>query len=135
MTTSSTWTSETALPLVGCGIDTERPDRFRRVAAGEAEWPMLFSPGETALLRAQPDPCLAFCASFCCKEALLKAVESTYPYPECRFLYRPDQEIQHPELAPGLMERFGLAGVTIRFLVLREGELTGVLFAFGPLRG
>lgn len=135
MTTSSTWTSETPLPLVGCGIDTERPDRFRKVAAGEAEWPMLFSPEESALLRAQPDPALAFCASFCCKEALLKAVESTYSYTEARLLYRPGAEVQQPELSPGLMQRFGLSGVTMRFLDLREGEVTGVLFAFGPPLG
>ena len=63
-------------PLLGAGIDAERIERFEKLASGGRVWRHVYSPRETGHLAAQPLAAHAFCAAFCAKEAVCKALGS-----------------------------------------------------------
>lgn len=122
------WSMSGGERLAACGLDAERVARFAKLVGLEQPWPMIFSRREAAHAAGLPRPEEAFCASFCCKEALLKALETTYPFPECELLYQPQREEQALTLSPDLRRRFGIAEVRVRFLAPREGELAAVVY-------
>jgi len=101
--------------LAGVGIDAERIERFARLAAGAPRWRHVFSPGEAEHLAAQPRAEIAFCAAFCCKEALLKALGERYPFTECECRFQPGSVEPGIALSTALQERFALAGARVRF--------------------
>ena len=100
--------------LAGVGVDAEEVRRFKKLAAGSQPWRLVFSPGEAERLAAQPQPDLALCAAFCCKEAFCKALGERYPFVEleCRFADGADALEAVPSAA--LCERHGIAGVRVR---------------------
>ena len=74
-------------PLISCGIDSERIERFVSWIPGtENPLPLVFTDRELAHCRAQRDPARALCASFCCKEAVFKALGEPYNFTDCELL-------------------------------------------------
>ena len=98
----------------GIGLDAEQVARFEKLAAGEQPWRLVYSAREAEHLAAQPQAAQAFCAAFCCKEALCKALGEFYSFPEFECLYRPGAPEQEFVLAPGLKERHGIEEVRVR---------------------
>jgi len=109
----------------GIGIDAEQVSRFEKFAAGERPWRLVYSPREAQHLAAQPQVARAFCAAFCCKEALYKALGEFYSFPEFECLYRAGAPEQEFVLASGLQERLGIGEVQVRIdeqFLGRRGE-------------
>ncbi len=98
------------MPLAGVGIDAERVERFGKLGAGAVPWRHVYSPREAAHLASLPEAALAFCAVFCIKEAVCKALGERYRFPECECLLAPGSPVQRLELSPGLAQRHGLGG-------------------------
>ena len=88
--TSSRWICSSSLPIKWFGIDAERVVRFERIA-GEAGHPMpfVFSAREIYFQRSLPSPALGLCVSFCCKEAVFKALGTPFNFCDCELLYEP----------------------------------------------
>jgi phosphopantetheinyl transferase (holo-ACP synthase) len=108
--------------LLGVGIDAERVERFEKLAADGRFRRHVCSRREAEHLASQPQPALAFCASFCCKEALCKGLGEAYAFPECECLFRPGATELEIVLSPGLRHRHGLAGVRARLHERYLGE-------------
>lgn len=103
--------------LAGVGVDAEEVRRFKKLAAGSQPWRLVFSPAEAERLAAQPQPDLALCAAFCCKEAFCKALGERYPFVEleCRFAAgAAGADALEAVPSAALRERFGIAGVRVR---------------------
>ncbi|NTU60647.1 MAG: 4'-phosphopantetheinyl transferase superfamily protein [Deltaproteobacteria bacterium] len=111
--TSSTWTSETALRLIGCGVDAERPERFEKLGAVRKPWRLVYSEREVAHAQGLADPAQGYCAAFCCKEAVVKALEESFPFPECEVFYRED-ETATIRLSDDLAARSGVRASEVR---------------------
>ncbi len=93
-TISSKWTFSSPGKIFGCGIDSERIDRFADIEmSGEWSFPFVFSRREYTELQLYSNPRTAFCASFCCKEAVHKVVGEYYNYTECVLRYQPGRRI------------------------------------------
>ena len=106
----------------GIGLDAEQVTRFEKLAAGDKPWRHVYSAREAAHLAAQPQAAQAFCAAFCCKEALCKALGEFYSFPEFECLYRAGAPEQEFVLAAGLKERHGIAEVRVRIDTRFLGE-------------
>lgn len=97
------WTCEVQGRLLGCGIDAEAVGRFRRDLGGQDDpWEAIFTEREIAHARSLADPAFGLCASFCCKEAVIKALGTSLDYRECELLFSLKGPEQHLELAPAL---------------------------------
>jgi 4'-phosphopantetheinyl transferase EntD len=132
VTTSSTWSFDSGLPLRGCGVDLERVARFERLAAPNADrWPLVFSEREIEHARSLADPARALCAAFCCKEALFKALGAMFEYPACELLFDPADERQQLLLEAGLARARGIAASSAWAHPWGEGECLGVVYVFG----
>lgn len=122
--------------MPGIGLDAEQVSRFEKFAAGERPWRLVYSAREAEHLAAQPQAAEAFCAAFCCKEALYKALGEFYSFPEFECLYRAGAPEQEYVLAPGLKERLGIGEVRVRidgqFLGARGEFLVEVYLTRGP---
>lgn len=83
---SLTWHYNHHYKLASCGVDAERVDRFLSITR-ESDFPMpfVFSTKEIKHNQNLANPLRGFCASFCCKEALFKAISASYNFPECEF--------------------------------------------------
>jgi hypothetical protein len=57
------------------------------------------------------DPARGLCAAFCCKEALCKALQATYPYSSCEFFYNEDGRGHRVRLARDLRRSFGITAL------------------------
>jgi phosphopantetheinyl transferase (holo-ACP synthase) len=101
--------------LCGVGVDAEPVWRFEKLASDERFRHRICSPREAEHLASQERPALAFCASFCCKEALCKALGEAYAFPECECFHRPGASELELVLSPSLRERHGLAGARAGF--------------------
>jgi phosphopantetheinyl transferase (holo-ACP synthase) len=101
--------------LAGVGVDAERVERFAKLAAGGSRWRHVFSLGEAEHLSSLPHPALAYCAAFCCKEAVLKALGERYPFTECECRFAPGSLEPAIALSPALLGRYGLAAAHARF--------------------
>jgi phosphopantetheinyl transferase (holo-ACP synthase) len=104
----------TTLRLAGVGVDAERIERFEKFAAGAPPWRYVYSPAEAAHLASLPRAAEAFCAAFCCKEALCKALGERYPFPECECRFSPGALEPQILLAPGFLECRGPAAARVR---------------------
>jgi len=100
--------------VLGIGLDAEQVARFEKLAAGDKPWRHVYSAREAAHLAAQPQAARAFCAAFCCKEALCKALGEAYSFPQFECLYRSGAPGQEFVLAPGLKERHGIDEVRVK---------------------
>lgn len=106
----------------GIGLDAEQVTRFDKLAAGDKPWRHVYSAREAEHLAAQPQAAQAFCAAFCCKEALCKALGESYSFPEFECLYRSGATEQEFVLAPGLRERHGIEEVRVSIATQFLGE-------------
>jgi len=122
---------ESPLPLIGCGIDAESVDRFRRYDLRDNPLPMVFSSDEISHIRSLSDRALGLCASFCCKEALFKALGKPYTFNQCHLFYEPHTDLHHPTLSLTTDQLPEIGDCTIRFLHPRPGELVAVAHLFG----
>jgi phosphopantetheinyl transferase (holo-ACP synthase) len=117
-TQSSLSTFKTDADLIACGIDAELIERF-------AEWgvdaaspsPLIYSRREIEHSFTLTSPLTALCASFCCKEAVFKAIQHPYDFCQCELLWHPNQEQFDITLADTLLKQFkitqAIASVTI----------------------
>jgi phosphopantetheinyl transferase (holo-ACP synthase) len=121
--------------LLACGVDAEQVSRFAKLVGDPRPWPQIFSAREAAHAAGLGDPAAGLCASFCCKEALVKALESAFPYPECELLYQPGREEQELILSAGIRERHHITQARARLLAPREGELAAVVSLYGERHG
>ena len=128
------WREEGPGPLLACGLDAELIGRFAKLAGSERPWPQIFSEREAAHAAGLADTPEGLCASFCCKEALLKALEETFPYPECELLYEPGRDVQELLLPAGMIERHRITFARARFLPCPAGELAVAVCLFGERR-
>ena len=112
-TAFSTWTSEAPLRLAGCGIDAEQLDRFQKFADGARPWPFVYSDREIAHNRSLPWPAAGFCAAFCCKEALYKALSAPYTFTECEVLAEWESEAPRLLLSSSLCEKRNISGASV----------------------
>jgi hypothetical protein len=119
----STWCCEPRPgPVVGCGVDAERVERFREhVAPGAAPpWPLLFSDREVAHAFSLPDPALGLCAAFCVKEAVVKALGVPIDYRACELFFSPPGGGCDVGLSPEFIEEHGVLGAVARIMYQRE---------------
>jgi len=83
---SLTWNYNHHYKFASCGVDAERIDRFLSITRGsDFPMPFVFSAREAKYIQKLANPERGFCASFCCKEALFKALSASYNFPECEF--------------------------------------------------
>jgi phosphopantetheinyl transferase (holo-ACP synthase) len=74
--------------LLACGIDSEKISRFSSAASDTGHpFPFVFSSSEISHCRGLDNPSLGLCASFCCKEAVRKALARPYNYPDCEAFF------------------------------------------------
>lgn len=128
--TSSTWTFESPLRLIGCGVDAERPSRFEKLRDVERPWHLVYSEREGRHVRTLADQALGYCAAFCCKEAVMKALEEAFPFPECEVFYEPDRGVK-VALSPRLARRSGVRATEVRLSHPAPDELLAVVYLFG----
>jgi len=132
VTTSSTWSFDSGLPLRGCGVDLERVARFEHLVPPDADrWPLVFSGREIEHARSLGDPARALCAAFCCKEALFKALGTMFEYPECELLFDPESDGQQLLLDAGLVRKQGIAASSTRVRPWGQAECLAVVYVFG----
>ena len=101
----------TSAGLAGCGIDAENADRFARwKREGREPSPLIFSTREIGHCASLPDEPGGFCASFCCKEAVFKALGQPFNGPECELFWMPDTEQYSIGLSERLRADYRLSG-------------------------
>ncbi|MCU0663734.1 MAG: 4'-phosphopantetheinyl transferase superfamily protein [Myxococcota bacterium] len=81
--TSSTWSSEPGLTLLGIGIDIEEIARFDGLDLAGHPLPFVFTPAELRQVRTSERPGEHLCIIFATKEALHKALGAPYDYTKC----------------------------------------------------
>ncbi len=91
---------------------------------------MVFSAREVEYINRLADPAFGFCAAFCCKEAVFKALGQPINFVECELLYIPDQVIQQPRLSFGTAIP-EIADCSVRIFPNLPGELVAVAYLFG----
>lgn len=106
-TTSSTWRSDTFGTLVSVGVDGETIDRFSKITPSENSWEWVFSGEEIRHNNSLPAPSVGFCASFCVKEALIKAFRETFPMYLSTFTFDGCGLMQQVKLPPDLLAAHG----------------------------
>ncbi len=110
-TMSSRWTFSSSRKIFGCGIDSERVERFGTFRNSEDRpFPFVFAPGEHQRLLLLEDPPNGFCAAFCCKEAVHKAVGAFYDYTQCVLQYEPWRRIAPIQFADEFLETYAISG-------------------------
>jgi len=144
---SEAWLLDTGLKLFACGVDAERISRFEKLVGESRPWPLVFSAREAAHARKTKNPAEALCAAFCCKEALFKALERPFSFPECEVLdsFRRGKvrsgAVRRYELCPyghttnagalklsrEIRRRFGIRRAIVRILRPAPGELAAVV--------
>jgi len=101
--TSLTWNYKSSYHLIACGIDAERVDRFIPYTAGdEHPMPFVFSEEEIRHCKKLDYPEKGFCAAFCSKEALFKALSRPYNFPECELFFCGDDAWQDLKLSTSM---------------------------------
>jgi phosphopantetheinyl transferase (holo-ACP synthase) len=128
--TSSTWTSESVLRLIGCGVDAERPARFEKLGVATKPWHLVYSDREVSHVRGLPDQALGYCAAFCRKEAVVKALEGSFPFSECEVFYQPDGTATLC-LSQRLAQEWGVRASEVRLSRPTDEELVAVVYLFG----
>ena len=132
MTTSLTWTFNSRLALVSCGIDSEHVARFCKwEKAGKDLLPFIYTSKERAHCMGLADPAIGLCAAFCVKEALCKALERPYDFTDCEFLYdkRPRRSLFSISGKTGAA--MGKIHPSVKLLSPVRGQMTAIVYLFG----
>jgi phosphopantetheinyl transferase (holo-ACP synthase) len=127
----STWTFDSSLTLVGCGVDAEQIHRFDKFSEGKKPWPFVYSVREIAHHRSLPLPSRGYCASFCCKEAVLKALQQSFHFPDCELFYDPGKAVQSLRFPESFLRQHGLTGGEARIDSPAAEEMRAVVYLFG----
>jgi len=115
MTFSKSTCNRTRSHLCGYGIDAEYPRRFSRFTREkEHPLPFVFSPQEWDHARQSSCPEKALCISFCCKEAMYKALDMPYNFTECTFTGATHNGVQPVFCTKSLCERGGFSTAAAR---------------------
>jgi len=120
----------------GIGLDAEQVTRFEKLADGSRPpWRLVYSAREAAHLAAQPQAAAAFCAAFCCKEALYKALGEHYSFPKFECLFRAGALEQEFVLAPDFKGSYGIDEVRVRLdeqFLAERGEFVVEVYLIRP---
>ena len=118
--------------LLGCGIDAEHIERFSRWTGHGAEPPpFIFSPREIGYYRARSDCATGLCASFCCKEAVFKAIGNPYNFTDCELLWEPFKKRYTFLLSAALRREYSISDQKAVVDVKKSGECIVQVFLFG----
>ena len=114
-------------------MDCEEIARFAPMLAAEAHpMPLVFTRAEVDHARTAPFPARALCASFCAKEAVLKALNAPYDFTDCELFLSPD-DTADLRLAPALMAERGVGAAEVEICDVEEADgavmVVVVLFA------
>lgn len=112
-------------------MDAETIARFSRYTDQNGPLPMVFSRKEVQYIRNLPDKALALCSSFCCKEAVFKALGSPFNFTECELFYIPGLSLQRPVLSLSQQRDVLITDCTAKFLSIRAGEQVVMVHLFG----
>jgi phosphopantetheinyl transferase (holo-ACP synthase) len=112
-------------------VDAETIARFTRYTEQDNPLPMVFSRKEVEHIQTLPDKALGFCSSFCCKEAVFKALGTPFNFTECELLYIPGRQLQRPALSFSRQDNVLLGDCTAGFFSIRAGEQVVVVHLFG----
>jgi phosphopantetheinyl transferase (holo-ACP synthase) len=93
--------------------------------------PMVFSRKEVVHIRTLPDKALGFCSSFCCKEAVFKALGVPFNFTECELFFIPGQQLQRPVLSFSQQNALLVSDCTAGFFSPQTGEQVVVVHLFG----
>ena len=127
-----TFSFNTSLHLIGCGVDGETIARFSPFLTEDHPFPFVFSPEEIAHARSLDDPATGLCAAFCCKEAVLKAIGKPINYTDCRFFYEVEKEVQKPVFSAS--DDFSIiADSQVRIISGSPGELVAIVHLFSAI--
>lgn len=121
--------------LLGCGIDSEKINRFETVAReSDHPFPFIFLKAELDHCRSLADSAKGLCAAFCCKEALRKAIAAPYNYTDCEALFDECRQTISLKVAESLKREAGIGEVEadIRYNPLDTGEFIVVVSVSGP---
>ena len=72
--------------------------------------PFVFTEREIDFARSLPFPEIGLCASFCCKEAMFKALSAPYNFTDCEFFGDVGNSRSRIELSPSMCAAHGIAG-------------------------
>jgi hypothetical protein len=130
--TSSTWSFESSTPPRFCGVDAERVVRFASLDIRRLHpFPFVFSAREVYFHRRARDPSRGLCASFCCKEAVFKALAAPLNFTDCELLYAGEPGPVPIRLARSLCREHGLArGAAMVRVIGRGGRAEVVVAAY-----
>ena len=92
---------------------------------------MVFSRKEVEHIRTLPDKALGFCSSFCCKEAVFKALGVPFNFTECELFFIPGQQLQRPVLSFSQQNTLLVSDCTAGFFSPQTGEQVVVVHLFG----
>lgn len=133
--TSSTWTSSAESSCFAIGIDIEKIERFSKFLSESEENPMpfVFTPEEFEHARSAPNRAAALCASFCCKEAMRKALGKPYNFNECLFTWNFESASNPVFLDSALQRLYGIedAFAHVSYNPQNAGELLVAVYLCG----
>jgi phosphopantetheinyl transferase (holo-ACP synthase) len=112
-------------------VDAETISRFSRYADQNDPLPMVFSQKEVQHIRNLPDKALGLCSSFCCKEAVFKALSAPFNFTECELFYIPGRQLQRPVLSFSQMGDVLITDCTANFFSIKAEEQVVVVHLFG----
>jgi phosphopantetheinyl transferase (holo-ACP synthase) len=132
VTISSISTFKTDKKLLGCGIDAELIHRFARwTEKKSAPPPFLFSENEIEHCRSLSDPAKGLCASFCCKEAVFKALMEPYNWNECELFWTQCTKEYKVHFSEQLCMEFKIEDASALVEIRSTGECLVQVYIFG----
>ncbi len=118
--------------LIGCGIDSEHIARFAKWGTDREEAsPFVFSEKELEYCFTLDDPAIGLCTSFCCKEALYKALEQPYDFTSCEFFWHPSLKKHQLILDDELRNRHLISKIKTELEITSQGECIIVIYLIG----
>ena len=123
-----TWSFEPTLHLSGCGVDSERVDRFANLVDQNDPFELVFSAREISHIRTLSNQAEGFCMAFCCKEAICKALERPFDFRDCELLLDPAESEQTLCLSQNLRDEFNIAGASARIMRPHKTECLAIVY-------
>ena len=123
---------KTSATLLGCGIDSEQIERFARLELEGTEPPsLIYSRNEIDHCLNLPDSFIGFCAAFCCKEALFKALKEPYDFTCCELLWVPSQKQFQCNLAEKLSKQYKIKNNRVNVEITSDNDCVVSLYLLG----
>jgi phosphopantetheinyl transferase (holo-ACP synthase) len=132
VTTSLTWTFNSRLTFVSCGIDSEHVARFGKWRSDRSDFlPFVFTKKERSHCRLLRNPAAGLCSAFCVKEALLKALCRPYDLTDCEFLYHKMPQNSLFSISGKTGAAMGKIHPAVKFLSPVRGQMTAIVYLLG----